>query len=122
VKDRVLTVEQSYDDVMGRRADPTGVTVAQLTGVAAGYAQVKRCTRDDALAEVEQVLRNAGIKPGSDRARELLTRAATLYVLPSGPGDEFWYGDALALLADAGADVATAAAIRAGRGAPARVR
>jgi len=113
---------QAYDDAMGRHADPTGVAVAQLIGTAAGYAQVKRCTRHEALVELEQVLFAARSKPGSHRARELLTRAAALYVLPSGPGDEFWYPTALGLLVEAGADVDRAVEIRAGRRGHVRLR
>ena len=63
-----------------------------------------------------------GIRPGSDRARDLLTRAAALYVQPSGPGDEFWYPAALDLLVGAGAHVEAAAAIRAGRSGHVRIR
>jgi len=45
------------------------VTSAQLIGTAAGHAQVKRCTRGEALVEVERVLRDArdqaGQRPGA---------------------------------------------------------
>jgi len=98
------------------------VTSAQLIGTAAGHAQVKRCTRDEALAELEQILRDARAEPGSGRARELLTRAAAFYVLPSGPGDEFWYPAALDLLVEAGADVEAARFRVAGRSVGPRIR
>ncbi len=66
---RQCPLEQSYDGAMGRRADPDGVATAQLIGTAAGYAQVKRCTRGEALVEVERVLRDArdqaGQRPGA---------------------------------------------------------
>ncbi len=113
------TVVRLHD---GRRADPAGAVGAQLTGTAAGYAQVRRCTRGEALAELERVLRSTGFTPDSEQARQLLSRAAAMYVAPTGPGDEFWYSDALELLVEAGADTEQATAIRASRVGTVRIR
>jgi hypothetical protein len=97
---------------MGRHAEPRFVVVAQLTGVAAGYGHAKRIDQAEALAEITEVLTNAKVRPGAERAINLLTEAAAMYVEPSGPGDSAWYPRAFALLADAGADPVRAATIR----------
>jgi hypothetical protein len=87
------------------RSDPSRVLAAQLTGVAAGYAHVRRLTADEALAELATELTNAKVKPGSGAARETLTAAAAHYVIDGEPAlQECWYADALALLVRAGAD------------------
>ena len=96
--------------------------MAQLIGAAADHGQVKRCTRAEVLVEFEQVLPDARVKPGTGRAHELLTRAAALYVRPSGSGDEFWYPTALDLLVEAGADAEAAAAIRPAHRGQVRIR
>jgi len=83
---------------------------------------VRRCTRGEALAELERVLRSTGFTPDSEQARQLLSRAAAMYVAPTGPGDEFWYSDALELLVEAGADTEQATAIRASRVGTVRIR
>ena len=81
------------------------VTVAQLTGTCAGYGQGRRMTRQEALDELAEILASVKARPGSEKAVGLLSQAAALYVEPSGPGDEHWFPDALALLVEAGADL-----------------
>jgi hypothetical protein len=100
---------------MGRRSDPDRVIEAQLTGTAAGYAVGKRCTRDEALAEIVDILARARIRPGTARAVTVLSGAASLYLEATGPGDEFWHPAAVDLLADAGADREQAKAIHQAR-------
>ena len=88
---------------MGRNPSRDLVVAAQLTGIAAGFGQVKRCSRDQALAEIAGVLASARVPPGSERAIELLSTAAAGYIEPTGPGDAAWYPTASALLVAAGA-------------------
>jgi hypothetical protein len=92
--------------------DRSLVLAARITGVAAGYAHVKRCTRAEALTEVADILASARAKPGSPRAVALLTSSASFYVGSTGAGDQWWYAAALAFLVDAGANVAEAARIK----------
>jgi hypothetical protein len=106
-----------YRPVVGRRADPFKVLAAQLSGAAAGYAHVKRCTREEALAEIAETLAGANVRPGSDRAVAALTEAAASYVgEPLRAGDSRWHREAAALLGEAGADLERA------EGDPARAR
>jgi hypothetical protein len=96
------------------RSDPRRVLAAQLSGVAAGYAHVKRLTADEALAEIAAELAAAKVKPGSPAAVLVLTMAASLYAVDGEPAAaEWWYADALALLVRAGADEGAARRARA---------
>ncbi len=88
---------------MGRRTDPDLVLAAQLSGIAAGFAQVGRCTRSEALAEIAQTMATAKVTPDSDRGVHALTRAADLYAVEPDTGDGWWYAEARKLLLDAGA-------------------
>lgn len=85
------------------------VVAAGLGGLAAGYAQMRRLTRDDALAEIRQDLEAS--KLDGDQAVAVLSDAAARYV----DGDQHYDSEALQLLVDAGADVDRARAIRAAR-------
>jgi hypothetical protein len=99
------------------RSDPRRVLVAQISGVAAGYADVKRLTADEALAEIRAELTGAKVKPGSPQAIVVLTMAAALYAVDGEPAlEELWYADALALLVQAGADEDAARRARAASG------
>jgi hypothetical protein len=100
---------------MGRNVSRDRVVAAKLTGVAAGVAHLHRCTPAEGLVEVAAILAEAKVRPGSDRAVELLSEAATIYVGPRLDPGSWWYGAALAFLAEAGADLDRAAALRAGR-------
>ena len=88
---------------MGRRSDPDRVLAAQLSGIAAGFAQVGRCTRSEALAEIAQTMAAARVRPESDRAIRALTRVAELFAVEPDTGEGWWYGEARTLLLDAAA-------------------
>ena len=88
---------------MGRGSYPELVLAAQLSGIAAGFAQVGRCTHGEALAEIAQTMATAKVKPESDRAIRALTRAAELYAVEPDTGEGWWYAEARRLLLDAGA-------------------
>ena len=83
---------------MGRGGDWYRVLVAELTGVAAGYAHVHRMDRTAALEELVSVL---AARP-FDRRAAALTDAAVFYFVddPHQP----WRPVAFALLVEAGAD------------------
>lgn len=100
-----------YTCAMGR-ANRAGVLAAQLNGVAAAYAQVRRLTYPEALAEVAKILASARIRPGTREAVDLLTRAAVPYVDSEGESDRC-YPAMAAFLGDAGADLAKAQQIKA---------
>lgn len=85
------------------------MATAELTGVAAAYAHVRRLDRDQALAELGGVL--AGVQPAA--RQQVLDEAAAGYVPTSSA--EAWYPSALQLLVDAGADRERAQEIRADR-------
>jgi hypothetical protein len=96
------------------RSEPRRVLAAQLSGVAAGFAHVKRLTADEALTEITAELTSAKVKPGSGQAVLVLTMAASLYAVDGEPAlEEWWYADALALLVQAGADEGAARSARA---------
>jgi hypothetical protein len=95
------------------RSDPRLVLIAQLTGVCAGYALAKRCSRDEALAEIRTLL--AGAKPFRPGLPAVLDEALSRYLTPTGPGDAYWYPAAVDLLVEAGADLERARAIEVGR-------
>ena len=99
---------------MGRRTDPRRVLAAQVTGLAAAYAHMKRLTRAEALAEIGQTLAASNVRPGSADAVDLVTQAASMYVDATGP-ETWWFPDAVNLLAEAGADVDRAKQLRAQR-------
>jgi hypothetical protein len=86
------------------------VLIAQLTGIAAGHAHVRRTTRDEAFAELDHALAAAGVRDPAARAA-LLTEAAALYVDPTPDDDRWWAGQAAALLEEAGADLDAARAL-----------
>lgn len=90
---------------MGRTVNRDLVIVAQLTGTCAGYGQGRRMSRDEALVELRDILAQAKARQGSERAVALLSLAAATFVEPGGPGDEYWYPEALALLVELGADL-----------------
>lgn len=83
------------------------ISAAELSGIAAAYAQVKRLTRDQALAEIAEVL--APWPP--DVQAEILADAASAYV----DGDRHHDPAATELLTGAGADLDRARRIRAAR-------
>lgn len=89
------------------------VAVASMTGIAAGYAHIRRLTREQALAELGDVVDACDVDHAG--AVQLLTEAAALYV-DRGPDDPWpWSADAAELLADAGADLERAAVMAASR-------
>lgn len=83
------------------------ITSAQLTGLAAAYAQMRRLTADQALDEMATDL----APYPADKRSEILADAAASYV----GGDRHYDGPAAELLAQAGADLEQARAIRAVR-------
>ena len=91
------------------RADRLRIASAQLTGVAAAYAHLRRLDHAQALAEARETL--TGL-PVADR-QQVLDEAAAAYALPG--QSDVWYPAALQLLVDAGADEQAARAIRARR-------
>src|SRR5690242_3591147 len=92
-----------------RNVDADRVVAAQLTGIAAGVAQVRRCDHAGGFVEVAACLAAANARPGSTRARALLTMAAQMYVKSKGEGPQWWYPAAAAFLGEAGADLDAAA-------------
>jgi hypothetical protein len=83
------------------------ITSAQVTGLAAAYAQIRRLDLHGALAEIATIL--AGY-PDDARAR-ILADAASAYV----DGDQYFSAEAAGLLRQAGADLAEARRMYAGR-------
>jgi hypothetical protein len=94
------------------RSDPRRVLAAQLGGIAAGYAEMRRISAAEALEEIAARLTGAGVKPGTEAARVALTMAAALYAVERPAVDEWWFPVALDVLVQAGADESAA---RAGR-------
>jgi hypothetical protein len=89
------------------RAEPTRVAAAQVIGTADAFAQLRRLSEAEALAEIADI---AGGR------QEVLDLAAARYCVPD-PGPEgWWYAEAARLLRLAGADLERAAAIQAGQG------
>lgn len=93
---------------MGRRADPVRVAGAGVSGVAAAYAQMRRIGRDEALAEIADLL--APLQPVQRQGA--LVYAAAGYARPDDTCR--WYVAAFDLVVEAGADpeAARAQAVR----------
>jgi hypothetical protein len=81
---------------------------ASASGIAAAYAHIERLDKAEALAEVDQALAQYRIPPV--RRTAVLTEAAAVYVRPREA--DWWYGEALDLLVEAGADRELAERIR----------
>lgn len=77
-------------------------TIGALTGIAAAYAHVRRLSREEALAELRDVLASV---PHAHRQRALDEAAAMFVAASTG---NTWYPAALDLLITAGADLDTA--------------
>jgi len=94
------------------RADRRRVLAAQLSGVAAAVAQVRRITAEEGLAELQAEMIGAKVKPGSETAVKALTMAASTYAVDRPRRDEWWFPEAFAFLVEAGADPDEAREIR----------
>jgi hypothetical protein len=94
------------------RSDPRRALAAQLSAIAAAYAQVRQITAAEALEEIAASLIAGGAKPGTEAARVALTMAAALYAVERPEIDEWWYPVALDVLVQAGADESAARATR----------
>lgn len=91
-------------------ADRMRVAAAGVNGLAAALAQHRRLDRAEALEEIRRLL---GRVPAHIH-QDVLDHAAAGYVVSDDTTP--WYPAALALLAEAGADVERARLIRAGQG------
>jgi hypothetical protein len=92
-------------------ADRESLAAASASGVAAAYAHIQRLDKAAALAELDEALDRYKIPPV--RRREVLSDAAAHYCRPR--ETDWWYGAALELLVEAGADRERAEQIREGR-------
>jgi len=81
------------------------VTSAMVGGMAEHYAHLRRCTRDEALAQIRACLLEQRIP--ADRQLLVLTDAAARYTEPSRPFD----GECLSVFGDLGVDVDEAAEV-----------
>jgi hypothetical protein len=81
---------------MGRRADRVRVAAAQVSGVAAAYAHVRRISEGEALAEIAAILDRLP----ADRRQKALDQAASVYAAPG--QSDLWYPAASRLLERAG--------------------
>ncbi len=93
-------------------SDHRRLLASQLSGIAAGYAQMRRITAAEALEEIAASLTAAGVKAGTEVARVALTMAAALYAVERPAIDEWWFPVALDVLVQAGADESAARATR----------
>jgi hypothetical protein len=80
------------------------VVAAKLSGVAAAVGHMRRLTVEQGVDEVTAILAEAGIRPGTPAAVELLNRAADPYRRTTREGPSWWHPAALEFLVQAGAD------------------
>jgi hypothetical protein len=94
------------------RADPKRVLVPRIASIAAAVAQARRVSEGEALAEISEMLRSVGIRPGSVDGVEALTLAAVTYAVDKPARDQWWFPAAFDFLVGLGANADEARAVR----------